>query len=238
MNLLIFFLGFLSSSTWASEVRIETGVYQTVSNRFNIPNPGGSRFGLKDESAKLYGRLQGTFGVSENGSLRVLVAPLTAKYTYQNSLPSAFNGRTFPANTPLNITYQFDSFRLGYIYQFYRGERFRAQFGGVGKIRSAKISVDGGGVSETYDNVGFVPLLNFGFRWKFWRPLEIHFDLDGAAAKQGRAFDGALELFYPLSKSESGLSLGVRTLEGGADNEKVNTFALFQYAFAAFTLNF
>jgi hypothetical protein len=237
MLIFLFILNIFSAHSLAAELRLETGVYQTTSNRFNIPNPGGSRFGLKEETAKFYGRLQGTFPVSENGSVRLLVAPLTAKYDYQNSLASSFDGVTFPANTPLAITYQFDSFRLGYIYQFYKLERFRAQVGGVGKIRRAKIAVEGGGLAKTYSNVGFVPLLNVGFRWKFWQPLELHFDLDGAAAKQGRAFDGALELFYPIQRVDSGISLGVRVLEGGADNEKVNTFALFHYAFAALTIS-
>jgi hypothetical protein len=68
------------------------------------------------------------------------------------------------------------------------------------------------------------------------RSTFLRFDLDGAAARQGRAFDGSLELFFPTAEwAEEGLSAGIRVLEGGADNSKVNTFALFQYAFLAFT---
>jgi hypothetical protein len=238
MKLLILLLSFFSIDSMASELRLETGFFHTVSNRFNIPNPGGTRFGIKEENAKFYGRLQGSFPVSENGSIRVLVAPLETGYSYQSSSASIFNGSTFPANTPLEVTYRFNSYRIGYIYQFYSGSRFQAQFGGVGKIRQAKISVSAGGIPNTYSNVGFVPLLNFGFRWILSNPLELRFDIDGAAAKQGRAFDGALELFYRLNKAGSGFSGGVRVLEGGAANEKVNTFALLQFAFASFTYGF
>jgi hypothetical protein len=238
MKLLIISFCFFSLSAQAAEIRLETGFFHTVSNRFNIPNPGGTRFGIKEENAKFYGRIQGSFPVSENGSIRILVAPLETGYTFQSSTASVFNGSTFPANTPLEVTYRFNSYRVGYIYEFFSGKNFQAQVGGVGKIRQAKISVNGGGVPNTYSNVGFVPLLNFGFRWAIWNPVELRFDIDGAAAKQGRAFDGSLELFYRLSKTGSGFSGGVRVLEGGAGNEKVNTFALLQYAFASFTYGF
>lgn len=167
-----------------------------------------------------------------------MVAPLETDYETRNSLTTTFNGVTFPANSTLNVTYQFHSYRLGYLYRILSTNSFEARVGGVGKIRQAKISVSSGGLSSTYSNVGFVPLLNLGFRWAFWNPWEVRFDLDGAAAKQGRAFDGSLEVFYQMQKSGTGLSAGIRVLEGGADNEKVNTFALIHYAFASFTYGF
>lgn len=229
---------FAKPQAFASDLRLETGVFQTISNRFNIPNPGGSRFGLKEEQLHLYARAQGTFSVSENGSIRFLIAPLQTDYAYQAGVPSTFDGISFPANSPLEVTYQFNSYRLGYLYRIYSNPTFQFRLGGIGKIRQAKISVSGAGTSKTYSNVGFVPLLHLDFQWQFWNPLELRFDLDGAAAKQGRAFDGSLELFYRLKENGTGFSGGVRVLEGGAGNEKVNTFALIHYAFASFTYGF
>jgi hypothetical protein len=237
-----FLLVFLALGTGASafghEARLELGGYRTVSNRFNIPNPGGSRVSVSEDSLRFYGRVQGEFQVSDRGSIRVLVAPLQAEYSHTPSQALAYNGVLFPGGSNLDVTYRFNSYRLGYIHEFFHSETFRFRAGALGKIRQAKISIEGAGLRSTYTNVGFVPLLNVGAAWAFLDPLELRFDLDGLAARQGRAFDGALELFYRTQMDGSGLSGGIRVLEGGADNEKVNTFALIQYAFLAYTQAF
>jgi hypothetical protein len=62
-------------------------------------------------------------------------------------------------------------------------------------------------------------------------------DGDALAAPQGRAEDVALAIWADLSKSLR-LRAGYRLLEGGADNDKVYTFALVNYAFAGLTLTF
>ena len=62
-----------------------------------------------------------------------------------------------------------------------------------------------------------------GSSWLF------HFNMDAAAAPQGRAFDLAFKARKELSKNYQ-LGVGVRTLEGGADNDKVYTFSWFNYA--------
>lgn len=238
MNFVLLSLALLSNVSFAHEARLEAGALETKSNRFNIPNPGGSRVLVKDSKAKIYARAQGTFQVSDNGYLRVLVAPLETKYKYNTATTLLYNGVSFPAGSNVDVVYQFNSYRLGYLYRFLTTDTFQMRGGLIGKIRQAKISLSGAGVSSTYKNVGFVPLFNLGFAWKFWNPLELRFDIDGAAAKQGRAFDAAMEVFYQLNDEGSGLSLGTRVLEGGADNTKVNTFALLHYAFLAATWGF
>ncbi len=222
----------------AHEARLELGTFKTVSNRFNIPNPSGSRFSVESDSLKFYGRGQFLLQLSERGYLRLMVAPLSTDYEYQSVGVTVFNGVTFPASSNLRVSYRFNSYRLGYIHRFKLGESFSAQVGGVGKIRDAKITVASAGLSSSYDNVGFVPLLNVGLLWRAHEDWQLRFDLDGAAASQGRAFDGMLEVFRALDEKGSGISGGIRVLEGGADNEKVNTFALIHYAFLAFTKGF
>lgn len=217
------------------EARLEGGVFRTISNRFNIPNPPGSRVSLKDTSANFYGRAEGFIPLSERGYLRVLVAPLNADYTFTPTNSFLFNGRTFAANTPLKVDYRFNSYRLGYLYRLPITETFRVQFGGTAKIRQARIRVTSANAESSYDNVGFVPLLSLGLAWKFYGPLSLRLEADGAAAKQGRAVDASGEIFYQSSETGSGISLGARLLEGGADNEKVNTFALVNYGFLAWT---
>lgn len=185
---------------------------------------------------KPYGRGELLLRVSKNGFIRFMAAPLETNYSYSSATATSFNGVLFPANSPIDITYRFNSYRLGYIYRFPIDESFQITAGLVGKIRQAKVELRSGGLKSTYSNVGFVPLLNLGFRWKLGGPLQLRFDLDGAAAKQGRAFDGSFETFFALSEAGSGLSLGYRILEGGAKNEKVNTFTLLHYAFLGVTL--
>lgn len=222
----------------AHELRLEAGAFTTISNRFNIPNPGGSRVWVSNDSLKIYGRLQGQIQVSENGALKLVVAPLSASYRTVTERALVFNGATIPAGSAVDVDYKFNSYRLGYVHRFPFSDWFQLQAGILGKIRDAKITVAGRGVGSAYDNVGFVPLLNVGARARLGGPWAIRLDLDGAAAKQGRAFDGALEAFYETSAPDTGLSAGVRVLEGGADNDKVNTFALIHYAFLAFTKAF
>jgi len=238
MKFIVLSLALFSPLSFAHEARLEAGVLETKSNRFNIPNPGGSRVLVKDSKAKVYARAQGTFQVSDSGFVRVLVAPLETKYKYNTATTLLYNGVSFPAGSNVDVVYQFNSYRLGYLYRFLSTDTFQMRGGLIGKIRQAKISLSGAGTTSTYKNVGFVPLFNLGFAWNFWSPLELRFDIDGAAAKQGRAFDGSLELFYGFNEEGSGLSLGARVLEGGADNTKVNTFALLHYAYLAATWGF
>ena len=69
------------------------------------------------------------------------------------------------------------------------------------------------------------------------RQLVIHLHFDGLAAPQGSAYDGALELrLAPFEKIH--FSLGARILGGGADNDKLKTFAQFNSYTASLIFNF
>ncbi len=74
-----------------------------------------------------------------------------------------------------------------------------------------------------------VPLLHLrgdillGDRWSFLA------DIEGAGAPQGRAVDATVQLRYTLPSGWR-TALGYRTLEGGADNDDVYTFAWLHHA--------
>lgn len=222
----------------AHELRAEAGLFTTGYNKFAIPNPAGTRVTFTNSETGLYYRGQATFQIGERSFLRLMAAPLEANYTFAPATPIQYNNTTFPAGTPTEVQFQFNSYRASYLYRFPLSESFLAQIGGVAKIRVAKIALRSAGTKSEYNNTGFVPLLNLGLTWVASPIWELRFDLDAAAAKQGRAEDGSLELFYRLSEKGSGVSAGYRILEGGADNEKVYTFSLFHYAFAALTYGF
>jgi hypothetical protein len=66
---------------------------------------------------------------------------------------------------------------------------------------------------------------------------DLLFDLDGLAAPQGRAFDGSLQVGWQASPNYD-LSIGYRTVEGGAKNSTVSTFAWVHYLVFGATVRF
>ena len=73
----------------------------------------------------------------------------------------------------------------------------------------------------------------------FWKPSEkagILLEGDALAAPQGRAEDVLVAATYRLSDHFK-IKAGYRILEGGADNDEVYSFALFNYALAGFIIN-
>ena len=101
--------------------------------------------------------------------------------------------------------------------------------GFTAKIRDAKISVRGNGIESVKKNVGFVPIIHFRLLWNFSNSFAFLLDGDALAAPQGRAEDVLAALTMQVS-DRIDLKLGYRILEGGADNDKVYTFALIHYA--------
>jgi hypothetical protein len=65
--------------------------------------------------------------------------------------------------------------------------------------------------------------------------VAIDLDVDGAAASQGRAVDLAVRVEAQVSDHVA-LYLGGRVLDGGADNDEVNSFATFAYALGGVSL--
>jgi hypothetical protein len=74
-----------------------------------------------------------------------------------------------------------------------------------------------------------VPLVNLYGEYSAADRWTLVVDFDGLASPQGRAVDLGLLARYELDKQWY-LAGGYRTLEGGADNDDVYTFAWFNYA--------
>ncbi len=214
-------------------LELEGGPVWQSRNDVQVPNDEtGTRFALDDltgsgpfPSFRLYaeGRLGRKHG------LRLLVAPLSIEGTGLLSTPVAFNGVQFEPGETTDASYRFDSYRLTYRYRLIGNPRWRVDIGLSAKLRAAEIELAQGGVSTSYSNTGFVPLLYAAAAWRPSPRWALALDVDGAAASQGRAFDASLKLYRRVSDRWS-VSLGYRTLEGGADVEDVYTFAWFHYA--------
>ncbi len=204
-------------------------------NEVQIPGDSGSRFKITDFSKGPFAAYRAYLGYtwSDRHELRLLWAPLSAKFNGRFSEPVSFQGVAFAKDTSTEAFYKFNSYRLTYAYHFDPVGDWKFAVGLTAKVRDAEIRLTQGAVNAKKTNVGFVPLLNFqahraiGEKWGF------RGDVDGLAAPQGRAVDATLMLERQLAVSDGGnifkAGLGYRTVEGGADNKVVYNFAWLHY---------
>ncbi len=235
------FLCFSSTSLYAQlQFDIETGGVFSGYNDVRIPGNGGTLFSLSEEletDPSAFFRIRVLYDFNPRHHLGVLIAPLSLKATGKLNHELKFQDEKFPANTELDATYRFNSYRLVYRYDFLRKEKLEMGIGFTAKIRDAEISVRGNGNESKKTNVGFVPILHFRLAWNFYNRFGLLLDGDALAAPQGRAEDILAALKYQVS-GRVDLKLGYRLLEGGADNDEVYTFSLFHYAVLGAIINF
>ncbi len=217
----------LASSPTAFSARFELGVAQNTKNEFQIPNNSGTAFSLPNNSVP-YGRFEGVWNMKPSHALRLVIAPFEIENEITSSTPLLFENQNFAANTPTTVGFKFNSYRLGYLYNFHNSERWTWTLGATLKARDASIYVEQNGVQEKFTDFGFVPLLYLGARYQLSTDWFFHFNLDGAGSPQGRAIDALSEFQYTY-REQSQIGIGFRWLDGGADNEKIKNFATIQY---------
>ncbi len=220
-------------------LELEGGAAWQLRNDFAVPGDAGTRLFLDDATQGPFAAFRGTLWaeVSRRTSLRLLAAPLRTTASLTPDTDVDFNGTVFPAGEPLDVIYVFNSYRLSWVYRFKSSGPVAFRAGLTAKIRDAKIELNGSGLSNTKANVGVVPLLYGGVRWQMTDTLALDLDVDAAAASQGRAEDVALRLEAKVSPGVD-LFVGARTLEGGADNDEVYSFAWFAYAVGGVAIRF
>jgi len=224
----------------SAEIELETGAVWQTRNDVAVPGDTGTRFALDDVTGSgpfAFARLNAAWNLAGRHGLRFVIAPLSFDGTGTLPNPVDFAGSAFEAGVPTEARYRFDSYRATYRYRVHDGERWRWWIGGTLKIRDAAISLRQADISAEKSNVGVVPLFyasGEGYVGAHWRFV---LDFDGLAAPQGRAFDLALKMVRDF---ESGWSVGAgyRTLEGGADNDEVYSFAWLHYALVSASYRF
>lgn len=226
-----FIISLSGTSAFAeSYLQIETGTYKPSRMEVQIPSPSNSLFDIGDLTGnknEYFYRIEGKYQFGKH-AITAIYAPLV----YKNSaiLPSdiTFQNKTFAAGNLTDFSYQFNSYRIGYMYEFYNKGNWTLSTGITGKIRDAKIEVrQGSAITESKSNIGFVPLLDFEAVYKVTEKFKLRFDIDGLAGGPGYAVDAAFQGFYDISDKFSILG-GYRILDGGADTETY-TFATFHY---------
>lgn len=221
------------------EFMIEAGSVWQNRNDVQIPPDTGTRLQIDqfNEGPFFHYRLESYYRINKRHALRLVYAPSSFELTGQSDRDVEFNGKTFSSTEDLTVRYKFNSYRLSYLYGFWGFGRDQINVGFTAKVRDAKTTFSQGGVSSTYKNVGFVPLLYFEFQKELSENWNLNFTVEAAASAQGRAIDAALKARRIMGEGAT-LGVGFRSLEGGADNEKVFTFSWFNYALIDFKVNF
>jgi hypothetical protein len=221
------------------EIEAELGSFWQSRNDVQIPNDeAGTRFSLADLAGNgpwTSQRLYITWNFNEKHSLRALFAPLSITEAGILEEPVSFAGEDFATDSPVEGTYQFNSWRLGYRYRFSSSPVLDMWVGFTAKLRDAEVRLEQGSTTANDTDLGFVPLLHFAADWRVTPRTHIDLDFDGLAGGPGRAFDVALKFGYDLSDRVT-IGGGYRTLEGGADVDTVYNFAWLHYGVVSLAL--
>ena len=214
----------LPGTLLAGSISVDIGQSKTAYNRFAIPNTTANRTELPQGDKVTTYRITGYFDLADNSQLYVLLAPLELDYVFVADKDFTFDGVNFDNGVETKVKYKFNSYRVGYLKSWYTGHS-GWWLGATGKIRDAHIKVTQGNSTQTYDNVGLVPLLSFGFDLPLYSNVSLFSHIDALWASQGSAYDAQLELKQQLNQFS--WSFGKRILGGGVDNDKVYNFAQF-----------
>lgn len=210
---------------------LESGAVWQHRNDVQIPSGSGSRvdFDEFNQGPFFHYRAEFFWKFANRHNLRVVYAPFSLNVKGPISSNVNFNEKTFSSSEELEVNYKFNSYRLTYFYSLWDIGKKKFNLGLTGKVRDAKIQFRQTAQQANYENVGFVPLLYFELQAPISSMWYFNINMDAAAASQGRAIDVAMKFRRQILK-ELDFGIGVRSLEGGADNEKVFTFSWFNYA--------
>ena len=230
----------IGSANGQTIIDFETGPLFPGYNDVRIPGDEGTLFSFKNDlksKSKLYYRLRASYVMNSRHTFSVLYAPLETKAEGLVANDILFEEVRFDTSTQLKGTYKFNSYRLTYRYDIVYKPKFIFGFGLTAKIRDAGISLYSSNLTAEKTNVGVVPLINFRLLWNLEGGFGILLDGDALAAPQGRAEDVQIAATYNVSHNIN-IRAGYRFLEGGADNDEVYNFALFNYASVGISYTF
>ena len=212
-------------------IGVETGSVWIARNDVRIPGDDGTRFDaakLLGSQARAFARFSAHWHIDERHSVHGVYAPLDIIDDGRLVQDALFEGETFRTGAAQG-TYRFNAYKLTYRYTFRDRGRWRWGLGFTGVVRDAKIALRQGELAASNENVGFVPALHLMGRYARDDRWSLTLDADGLAGGPGRLLDLALKLNVNLGPNWQ-VSGGYRTLEGGADTDKVYNFAWLNYA--------
>jgi hypothetical protein len=177
------------------------------------------------------------WNVNPRHALRLVYAPVRVERSGTPTVDLLFAGEQFAAGVAAEAVYKFTSYRVSYRYRFYEGDTWSWRVGGTAFIRDARVALAQGGLAAEDTDVGFVPLAHLNGEARLGERWRLVLDLDVTAAPQGRAIDFGGRLRYALTDRWSA-GVGYRTIEGGADVDRVFNFAWLNAAVASVAVRF
>ena len=145
MKKILFFItvifAFSSNAAWAHYINLELNRYKSSYNYFQLPNDDANRVNLSDDKYLNSHRINGKFDLGDNHFLYFLYAPLKANYSFTSNKDFNFNNSSFSADQKSEVSYKFNSYRVGYFKKYQYNESLKYWFGGVLKVRDAKIKI-------------------------------------------------------------------------------------------------
>lgn len=242
MIVILIFSATLSAQDEENKFNFEiqgAGVWQ-IYNDIQIPNDNsGSRIALDDVVGKgMFSafRVSASWQLNPDTQFELVLAPFLAEEDGTLEDVVFYNEKQFNPGNVL-ATYKFNTYRLSYRYTFHQTAKWTARIGATLLIRDADVALEQGPVKTNYDNLGFVPLLNFNSNYKINDSLEFIFDFNGLAGGPGRLLEADLRINYSLSNN-SYLGIGYRALEGGVDIDDVYNFAMLHGGYLALGIDF
>lgn len=218
------------------ELQVELGAIFQEKNTVQIPNDDeGTRFSLHElvgDGPWVSARVDLNWNINEKHGLRLVLAPFSYTESGQFDERVDFAGKTFRPDETVKASYRFDSWRLGYRYNFIDRNDWQLWVGGTIKVRDAEIKLQQGAISSSDDNLGVVPLLYLAGQYRINPRWVVQADFDGLAGGPGRAIDLSARVAYTPNDRWL-IGVGYRGLEGGADTDDVYNFAWFNSIFAS-----
>lgn len=214
------------------ELTLEAGPVWFSRNNVRIPSDTGTRFDLlrlTGDGPDPYARLYATWDINPRHTVRLNLAPLAVSGRGTLDTDVVFKGETFAAETTTRGEYQFNTWRASYRWMVHRGEQWDLGVGATLLVRDARIRLRNATRRASDYDLGLVPLGHFHAARRLSERGSLVFDVEAAAASPGRALDATLQYRHELPNGWH-WSAGYRTLEGGADNDTVYTFAWLHYA--------
>lgn len=168
-------------------------------NDIRIPSDLGTQFSVKDDlksKTKIFYCFRASYTLQSRHTISLLYAPLEIKSAGRVPYKISFNGVFFDADTDLNSIYKFNSYRLTYRYHLISQTKIILGLGFTAKIRDSRILLYSTKQTTERTSIGFVPIINFNFKWNINKAWGLLLSGDALVAPQGRAEDIQLAITY------------------------------------------
>ena len=219
------------------QINFEIGRSKSLDNNFSLPNQSANEINLPDGKYLNSYRIKGRFNLKNDKFLYFLYAPFETNYNFQSDKAFKFDNTNFSSDQNTKVYYKFNSYRVGYFKELSFKNNLKYWIGGVLKVRDTKIKVSQNGLSDSYSNIGIVPLLGLGLEYFVNNNISLFSHIDAAGFGQGYAYDFNAEMRYHLNNKNS-LGLGYRTFGGGVDNDELMNFARFETLYVNYSFKF